>query len=157
MGYRQIKHLLAMPVLDHELYSQVIQKGKQAVEMLQAQDLDGFFKFAEEGWHKFPDPKESWNQGCSYAKMVFKEALSHQEMDQAKTWLTRMVENNNRLKLFDFECEYYQGKYYFETGEYNAAFDKFDYVVKGAEYRYFDENDSKYLDFFNRELLARGN
>ena len=145
-----------MPVLDQESYNNVIQKGKQAVARLHAQDLDGFFKLAEEGWAQFPDPKENWNQGYNYAKMVFKGAFEHHKMDSAKTWLIRMIENNNSLKLNDFECQYYEGKYYFETGEFDTAFEKFNYVVKGADYRYFDEHDSKYLEFFRKELLCKG-
>ncbi len=146
-----------MPLLDQEIYNQVIQRGKQAITMLQAYDLDGFFKSAEEGWSLFPDPKENWNQGYNYAKMVFKAAFEHKNMDCAKTWLIRMVENNNNLKLYDCECQYYEGKYYFETAEYESAFNKFRYVVNGADYRYFDENDSKYLEFFKKELLSKGN
>jgi len=137
-----------MAVLNSEQYHEVVLKGKQAVSMLQAKDLDGFIKYAEEGWALFPDPKINWNQAYNYAKMVFKGTFENQKMEWAKVWLLRMVENNNNLNLYDCECQYYEGKYYFEIGEYQIAYEKFRYVVIGSDFRYFDSNDTKYLDFY---------
>ncbi len=143
-----------MAVLDPERYENVILKGKQSVIMLKENNLEGFIKFAEEGWALFPDPKESWNQGYNYAKMVFKGAFEREKMDWAKIWLQRMVDNNNCLKLYTYECEYYEGKYYFEMENYQLAFEKFRYVISNTGVRYFDDHDVKYLKFYKERSMS---
>ncbi len=143
-----------MAVLDPERYEKVILKGKQSVILLKENDLEGFIKFAEEGWALFPDPKDSWNQGYNYAKMVFKGLFEHKKLDLAKIWLERMADNNNCLKLYNYECEYYEGKYHFEMENYELAFEKFRYVVLNAGFRYFDSEDEKYLKFYKEKSIA---
>jgi len=137
-----------MAVLTSEIYNNIIEAGKQAIVALKEQELDKFELFAEKGWDLFPEPKESWNQGYNYAKMVFNGAFKNEKIELAKIWLNRMIANNNNLHLFDDECQYYVGKFLFHTGEYDKALANFKEVVKSAGYRYFDDEDPKYLDFY---------
>ena len=62
-----------------------------------------------------------------------------------------MVENNNTLHLFESEIEHMQAKYEFETGNKEEAFQLWKNLVKqkGVGYRYFEQDDPKYKEFYN--------
>ncbi len=137
-----------MAVLETERYNNVITYGKEAINSLKNNDIDKFATLAETGWECFPEPKNSWNQGYNYAKMIYKGFLNHKQFAHAKIWLNRMIENNNTLHLFDEDCFFNYAKYQFEMGEYKDSFDKFSRVVEEAGFRYFDDEDPKYLDFY---------
>ena len=80
--------------------------------------------------------------------MVFKHSINNDSVDEAKKWLDRMIANNNNLHLFDIDIDFNEGKYYFETEDFKQALEKWKYVVSEAGLRYFEDEDSKYLEFY---------
>ena len=102
-------------LLDDERYSAVIAYGKEAVSKMKENNIDEGFTLAEQGWKAFPESGAKWNQGYNYAKSFFNYAIKNNDMVTAKTWLDRMMENNNELHLYDFEIEHMKAKYEFET------------------------------------------
>jgi tetratricopeptide (TPR) repeat protein len=137
-----------MPLLDQEKYDKVVEKREEAVTAIKSQDVETFIQKAEEGWAKFPEPKNTWNQGYNYAKTIFRHLLNNRRLDEAKIWLNRMVDNNNTLQLFDREVTFNVGKYYFEKGEYKKALERWQEVVKDTGFRYFESEKKEYLDFY---------
>ena len=73
---------------------------------------------------------------------------SRQVEKDAKIWLNRMVENNEALHLSDDEVEHFEAKYYFETGDFKKALEKWKISVKDAGLRYFEDEKKEYLDFY---------
>ncbi len=138
-----------MALLDTSIYNKVIEVGKKAFEALRNDDINNFKLYAEEAWNQFPNPKENWNQVYNYAKMVFKGFLGKKEFEEAKLWLNRMIDNNNCLHLFDSDLTFNIGKYYFETKDYLKAYEEWRSVVEDAGYRYFENEKSEYLEFYN--------
>jgi hypothetical protein len=57
-----------MLLLDQDKFDKVVEKGKKAVTAIKIQDIETFIQKSEEGWDKFPEPKNTWNQGYNYAK-----------------------------------------------------------------------------------------
>jgi hypothetical protein len=139
-----------MPLLDQDKYNLVIEEGKAAVAAIKVQDIDTFLQKAEAGWDKFPEPKDSWNQGYNYAKMVFKHLLDLNRLTDAKLWLNRMIDNNNKLQNFPAEVRFYIGVYHFEIGDYATALDKWRWVVNDAGLRFFEDQKPEYLAFYNK-------
>lgn len=138
-----------MPLLDQQQYNRVIELGKAAVTAIKNNDVETFIRKANEGWDEFPEPKDSWNQGYNYAKMIFKHLLEHRKFDEAETWLGRMMDNNNTLHNFDGEVTFYEGKLYFEKGDYKNALPKWQEVVKESGFRYFETENPEYINFYN--------
>jgi hypothetical protein len=137
-----------MAVLESEIYNNVIEAGKKAVAALQNNDLENFEIYAEQGWQRFPEHKENWNQAYNYAKMTFNGFFKNGRLEMGKKWLNRMIDVNNNLHQSDEETSFYIGKYYFETQNYEKALNEFKSVVKEAGLRYFENEDKKYLDFY---------
>ena len=137
-----------MELLESAFYNNVVEEGKKAVAALKANDIDSFLDFAEKGWMHFPEPQDNWNQGYNYAKMIFKGALDNQRFDSAKVWLNRMIENNNTLHNFNTDVWFNLGKYLYETGERQAACEKWQAVADEAGLRYFENEKPAYLEFF---------
>ncbi len=137
-----------MALLDQDRYNPVIEKGKEAVAAIKNADVATFLLKAEQGWEAFPEPKNSWNQGYNYAKMVFKHLMEHRRFEEAKTWLNRMIDNNNTLQNFNYEVTFYVGKYFFETGDQEQALAKWRLVVEAAGLRYFEYEKPEYLAFY---------
>lgn len=137
-----------MALLESTVYNNVVEEGKKAVTALKSNDIDGFLDYAEKGWAYFPEPKDSWNQGYNYAKMVFKGAIDHKRFDSAKVWLNRMIDNNNTLHSSDTEVWFNLGKYLYETGDHQGAYERWKVVVDEAGLRYFESEKPAYLEFF---------
>lgn len=137
-------------LLDDERYSAVIAYGKEAVGKMKENNIDEGFTLAEQGWKAFPESGAKWNQGYNYAKSFFNYAIKNNDMVTAKTWLDRMMENNNELHLYDFEIEHMKAKYEFEIGNIDEAFKLWTNLVeqKGVGSRYFEADDPKYKEFY---------
>jgi len=147
-----------MAVLETEIYNNVIEVGKKAVAALQSNDLENFEQYAEQGWQKFPEPRENWNQAYNYAKMVFNGAFKNGRFETVKIWLNRMIANNNNLHNFDGEIEFFIGIYKFEVGLYEEALEYFMIATReGGGVRYFENQDKKYREFYkNPEKTKAG-
>ena len=137
-------------LLDEERYAEVIAYGKDAVTKMGENKIEEGFALAERGWQAFPESGAKWNQGYNYAKSFFKYAIENSNMVKAKSWLDRMIENNNTLHLFDSEIEHMEAKYEFEAGNLDKAFELWQNLVKqkGVGYRYFENDDPKYIKFY---------
>ena len=97
-------------LLDNERYAEVIAYGKDAITKIGENKLEEGFALAEQGWNAFPESGAKWNQGYNYAKSFFKHAIGNSDMEKAKVWLDRMVENNDELHLYDSEVEHMKAK-----------------------------------------------
>ncbi|MPS72671.1 MAG: hypothetical protein E2590_05895 [Chryseobacterium sp.] len=137
-----------MALLNSEEYNEVVLIGKKAVDALKEDKIDTFYSLVEEAWLKFPIPRNTWNQEYNFSKMSFKHSMTNRNFEQAEKWLNRMIDNNNNLNLSEFEVQHYEAIYFFETGNFNQAFEKWKYVVKGAGLRYFEGEDAKYKNFY---------
>ena len=71
--------------------------AKEAITKYNDGKYDDAFALAEQGWAQFPTPVEGWNQAYNYAKSFFGKALGHQNFDEAKKWLNRLIDNNNNF------------------------------------------------------------
>ncbi len=111
-------------------------------------DKKKYFSMKEKAWELYPTPKEQWNEAYSLAKDFYQDYLYQNNLEQAKKWLNRMIENNNNLHLFDEDCSFEVAKYHFETKKFEEALELFKYVAGEAGLRYFEGEDPKYLDFY---------
>ena len=137
-------------LLDDERYAEVIAYGKEAVTKIGENKIEEGFVLAEQGWNAFPESGAKWNQGYNYAKSFFKHAIGNRDMVIAKSWLDRMIENNDELHLFDSEVEHMKAKYEFELGNLDEAFELWKNLLKqkGVGTRYFQSDDPKYKEFY---------
>ncbi len=107
-----------------------------------------YYELKEKAWSLYPEPKNEWNEAYSLAKDFFSSYLFENKNNKAKEWLDKMIENNNNLHLFDFDIDFEIGKYFFETKNYTKTLEKWKFVVKETGYRYFEDEDPKYKDFY---------
>ena len=137
-------------LLDNERYAEVIAYGKDAVTKMGENKIEEGFALAERGWQAFPESGAKWNQGYNYTKSFFKYAIENSNMVKAKSWLDRMIENNDELHLFDSELEHMKAKYEFELGNLDEAFELWENLLKqkGVGYRYFQYDNPKYKEFY---------
>ena len=120
-------------LLDEERYASVIEYGKDAVTKINEGNIKEGFESADKGWGAFPESGAKWNQGYGYAKNFFKKALENNDLLNAKIWLERMT-----------------AKYAYENGELDKAFEIWQKLVKikAVSFRYFDNDDPKYKEFY---------
>jgi tetratricopeptide (TPR) repeat protein len=138
-----------MEQLDTEKQLQIDHLREYANEYWE-KDKYKYFNLLIEAWKLYPEPTENWNEAYSLAKELFNAYLGDKLFDEAKKWLNEMIKNNNNLHLFDDDLWFNVGKYYYETGIYEEAYNKWKAVVKSAGYRYFEDEDPKYLDFYKK-------
>jgi tetratricopeptide (TPR) repeat protein len=137
-----------MAVLNEKIQEKIDDLTDLAYQKFQENLKDESFKLMEQAWRLYPDPKENWTEAYNTAKYACDDCFAISDFSKAKIWLNRMITNNNNLHLSNEECQFYVAKYLFETGEYEKALDNFKEVVKSAGLRYFEDEDSKYLDFY---------
>lgn len=144
-----------MALLEQDLQNKIDEKRFGANKFFKT-DKGEYFKLKQEAWDLYPDPKNNWNEAYALARDFFKVYLFEANFDKAKEWLNKMIDHNNNLHLFDGDVTFNVGKYYFETGDYKTALEKWQSVVKDAGLRYFENEKKEYLDFYNKpESLLR--
>ena len=86
----------------------------------------------------------------NHYELTFNKAIENHDLVNAKIWLHRMTENNDNLHNFDEELEHMKGKYAYESGELDKAFEIWQKLVKikAVSYRYFEYDDPKYKEFY---------
>jgi len=138
-----------MATLDNELQDQIDELVDLAYEKSQKGDKIASFELLHKAWELYPEPKENWNEAYNTAKYLFDDYFSEGDLAASEKWLKEMLKNNDSLKLSEGEIQHYEGKYYFEVEKYQQAYERFKYAVEEAGFRYFENEDYKYLDFYN--------
>jgi tetratricopeptide (TPR) repeat protein len=119
-----------------------------AYEKHQEGNVSKSFELLKKAWSLYPEPKKDWTEAYNTAKYLFEDYMEIEEYDEAKKWLNEMIENNNNLNHSYEDCLFNIGKYKFCVHQYEEALSHFKKVVKDAGYRYFEDEDPKYLDFY---------
>ncbi|MFC6098430.1 hypothetical protein ACFPVY_17410 [Flavobacterium qiangtangense] len=144
-----------MAILDKELQDKIDALSENAYEKFQNNEIKESFNLLEKAWLLYPEPRNQWNEAYNTAKYSFEDYMKIGDFTNANIWLDRMIDNNSNLHLSDFELEHNEAKYLFETGDYAKAFEKWKYVVKEAGLRYFEEEDSKYKNFYKNKGILK--
>ncbi|AKK74221.1 hypothetical protein OK18_17865 [Chryseobacterium gallinarum] len=137
-----------MAVLDLNLQAKIDELTDLAYTQFEESNTEESFKLLKQAWNTYPDPKEQWNEAYNTAKYIFLDYMSLQNLAEAKVWLNNMIRVNNYLHLNDEDCYFNYAKYQFEIGEYKESYDKLKQVVEAAGFRYFENEDPKYLEFY---------
>jgi tetratricopeptide (TPR) repeat protein len=137
-----------MAVLDLNLQVKIDELTDLAYTQFEEGNTEESFKLLKQAWNTYPDPKEKWNEAYNTAKYVFLDYMSLQNLTEAKIWLNNMIDVNNNLHLNNEDCYFNYGKYQYEIKDFKDAYDKFHIVVEEAGFRYFENEDPKYLEFY---------
>lgn len=138
--------------LEGDLDSLVNQKHEVVFEMYQKEPPD--FKKIEDSileiWNLLPEPKENWTEGFRTAAAFFLLYLEDlKDFKKADNWLNKLKEIEENINYSLGQVLFDEGRLYFERGEYEKAYKSFKATVKeGKGFRYFEDEDPKYLDFY---------
>ena len=137
-----------MAILDYNIQAQIDSLSECAYDKSKKKEFYSCLKLHEQVWSMYPEPKNNWNEAYNTAKYAVDDCFKMSDLDNAKKWLNRMIYVNNNLHQSDEELTHYIGKYKFEIKDYQGAFEDFKNVVQTAGMRYFDNEPSKYIDFY---------
>lgn len=137
-----------MAILNSNMQEQIDYLEDLAYEMFQNGEIDESFKLSEQAWALYPEPKNNWNEAYNSAKYIVDYYMNLRNYDKTKEWINQMIYVNNNLHLYDDEMCFYIGKYKYETNDLEGALKEFEFVVKESEYRNFEDEDPKYLQFY---------
>ena len=150
--------------------NEITEFGKKAVSELRNNDLKKFEEYAEKGFNIFPENIKDiedndirtkfFDLGYRYIKMIFKGFFENKNLQTVKKWLDRLEIFNNINHLFDEEVNFYKGKYFYETGNFDEAYNEWKDVVKNSgrnQKRYFEGEDSKYWEFYDKQKKIKKN
>lgn len=129
--------------------------SENAYSLYKLGDLKSCLELNERAWTMYPEPKNNWNEAYNTAKYAIDECFSISDLSNAKKWLDRMKYVNDNLHQRDEELMYYTGKYKYEIEDYDEAFIAFDSVVKIAGMRYFEDEPSKYINFYRHRSIEK--
>lgn len=135
-----------MAVLDEKIQNQIDKFIDLANEHYD--DISQYEYYMFKAWNLYPEPKYQWNEMYHFSKQLFDAYLESGEFNKAKEWLNKMIEHNNHLHLFDDDILFEMGKYHFEIGDYEKAYDYFQQLVKVSGMRYFQGEYPKYMQFY---------
>jgi tetratricopeptide (TPR) repeat protein len=119
-----------------------------------------YLKTLKKAWELYPEPKEKWSESYNTAKYIFEGYMDIKNFDEAKKWLEKMQKVNDAYRAwdensgYDAELEFETGKYYYETGNLEEAYKMFREAVRKSgknHYRYFGDEDTKYLEFYKKQ------
>ena len=150
--------------MNTENINEVIEFGKKAVvELKNNTNLDKFDEYLEQGFQVFPkqlDKEDTFmDLGYRFIKTAVKGHLDNQNLIPAKKWLDRLIEFNNIAHLSDEEVGFYSGRYFYEIGNLDEAYNQWREVVRGSggknHFRFFEGEDKKYLEFYKSQTKLR--
>lgn len=136
-----------MAILEKNIQDEIdylIDEGNELWES----DRSSYYELLLKAWNLYPEPKSNWNEAYSLAKEIFDSYIIEGNLSDAKKWLNEMINHNNNLHLMDFDISFNIGKYHFENREYQKVYDEWTRLVSQKGFRYFDNQDPKYLDFY---------
>ena len=149
--------------------NEITEFGKKAVAELRNNDFKKYEEYAEKGFNIFPGKIKDFESkdiktkffdlGYRYIKMIFKGFFDNKNLKTAKKWLDRLEIFNNFNHLFDEEVNFFKGKYFYENGNFNEAYNEWKDVVKNSgknQKRYFEGEDKKYWEFYMNQKKTNG-
>ena len=139
---------LNMAVLSSKIQEQIDRLEELAYEKFENGEIEESLKLSEQAWKLYPEPKNNWNEAYNSAKYIADYYMKLNNYDKVKEWVNQMIYINNNLHQSDDELCFYIGKYKFEIKDFEGALEEFKFVVKESQYRHFEDEDSKYLDFY---------
>ena len=135
--------------LDKSTQDKIDKLVDEAYEEFQQGKHENSFKLLFDAWALFPEPKKKWNESFNLATYIINDYLTLDDLANAEKWLSRLEEIDNNLNISKGTVLFIKGKISFEKGEYQSAHESFKASVKEGEgFRYFEDEDPKYLDFY---------
>lgn len=133
--------------LPNELYEQFDRLSDEAYEsFLQKRYYESFRKY-EECLSIFPEPKGDYGDYSNVMEWMIENYLAINDYFNAKKWVEELglvFKNQGILGDWDF----LKGKVYFESGDFNTAWESFNNAYRKTGVDCFKEQDLKYLDFY---------
>ena len=101
-------------------------------------------------YNTIPEPKEEFNESYNYCSYVLDFILDEEyELHNALKWLKELNKIAGFQKTWEGSYQFYAGKTHFVLGNYSEAQMFFEKCVEiGKGFRYFEDEDSKYLEFY---------
>ena len=141
-----------MAILDAERQSSIDSLREEANEYWD-KNRKKYFSIIIEAWNLYPEPKINWNESYSMAREMFEAYLIEKNINEAKKWLDFMIAHENNLHLNEYEIDHNIGKFFYEKGDLEKAYESWDKIVriKMVGYRYFEDEDPKYIKFYKEQ------
>lgn len=112
--------------------------------------LDNSFNYLVEAFQTIPEPRKEYNKSYNHCSYILDFILSEKyRMSEAKNWLDELTDIANYQKCWEGSIDFFAAKTNFQLGNYEIAKKQFDESVKvGKGFRYFEDEDPKYKDFY---------
>lgn len=134
--------------LDKNTQSKIDKLVDRSDEEFQAKNYESSFNLLFEAWDLYPSPKKNWNDSFNLVTYIVGDYLKLNDLPNAEKWSIQLEEIDHNLHISKGTVFFIKGKIAFEKGEYNKAQEKFKQSIKeGQGFRYFEDEDPKYLDF----------
>lgn len=138
--------------LESKLDSLISHEHELVYEMYQEENPD-FIKIENSIlriWKLLPLPKENWTESFRTANSLFVLYLEDlKDFNKARAWLDKLKEIEGKIGYSLGQVLFLEGRLFYEQGEYDKARESFKASVKeGRGFRYFEDEDPKYLDFY---------
>jgi tetratricopeptide (TPR) repeat protein len=156
--------------MNSENINKILELGKQAVvELNQNKNLEKFEENLEQGFQfftKLPDEVSAYSDldykfrdlGYRIIKMAVKGHLENNNFNLSKKWLDRWSEFSKMAQLDEEEVDFYCGRYFYEIGDFDEAYNQWREVVRRSgksHFRFFEGEDKKYLEFYKSQTKLR--
>lgn len=119
----------------------------KAYELHEAGQSKQSFEHLEKAYLVFPNPLE-YPEAYNISKYIFEDYIKLNDLQSAKIWLNKMIENNNQLHHSDDDCLFAIAKFQFKNNNHGEALKLFKQVVNEAGMRYFEGEAPEYKDFY---------
>jgi len=135
--------------LDKNIQNKIDKLVDESYEEFQAKNYENSFKLLFDAWDLFPEPKKNWNESFNLVTYIIDDYLKLNDLPNAEKWSVQLEEIDNNLTISKGTVFFIKGKIAFEKEAYKEARENFKESVKeGKGFRYFEDEDQKYLDFY---------
>ncbi len=109
------------------------------------------FGYLVQAFEIIPEPRYEYNEAYNYCSYVLDFILEedYRINEIAEKWLNNLKNIAQRQKCWSGSIDFFEGKTFFRLKDYNKAYDSFQKSIEiGKGFRYFEDEDPKYLDFY---------
>lgn len=116
----------------------------------QAGNHNDSFSLLFEAWDLFPEPKKNWNESFNLVTYIINDYLTLENLTDSEKWIKELETIDDHLNISRGTVCFIKGRFFYEKGDYEKARENFKESVKeGKGFRYFEDEDPKYLEFYS--------
>jgi len=133
--------------LPEEIYDRFDELSDEAYELFEDGKYDESFETYKKCLDIIPEPKKEYGDASGVIEWMVDNYLKIKDLKNAVLWVEKLGEYLKNKDIMG-DWEFLKGKVYFESSKFQTALENFRIAFEKTKGSCFEDQDLKYLDFY---------